>query len=292
MPTHPARLLALCLLPLLLLGCKAPPRTLAQTRATDRADSDLWHARGNATLQSPGRLALAEASVQFVTSKFETGDDRQAAFIPPHPVFLAASAAGVGRKDIEFDDDALDRIAAEINHALESELTARGWRLVPTPDILAADAYARFDTLPPDQVHDVRQVNLAATDTGRVRTMRVHPAGATGVITGPTGRRESHARQALLQELGADALLRVIIRVGVYQGRASFEEGSRLLLTTPNAHADLTARHSLLSDRSVLTDEATNGDFIVSEQAYLDATRNTAPLFVSRALDALSPADR
>ncbi|MFI4898333.1 MAG: hypothetical protein ACIARR_10960 [Phycisphaerales bacterium JB059] len=289
MLTHTARRLPLGLRPLRLLGCKAPPRTLAQTRATDQADSDLWHARGDASLRSPGRLALAETSVQFVTSKFETGDDRQAAFIPPHPVFLAASAAGVGRKDIAFDDNALDRIAAEINRALESELAARGWRLVHTPDILAADAYARFDTLPPHQVHHVRPVNHAAPHPRRVRPKRVHPAGAAGVITGPSGRREAQARQALLNELGADALLRVIIRVGVYQGRASFEEGSRLLLTTPNAQTDLTARHSLLSDRSVLTDEATDGDFIVSEQAYLDATRNTAPLFLSRALDALQP---
>ncbi len=284
-----AAAIALCLVPLALLGCKAAPRTLAQTRQQEVRASEHWSKRGGASLASSGRrLVLAEASVEFVTSKFETGDTRQAAFIPPHPVFLAANAAGVGRRDVEFDGAAFEHIAGRIGGALERDLLSRGWRLVPNARVEIAESRARFKTLAPGEAREVKELNFAAADTGRVRTMRVLPASADArVITGPSGARETRARRAMLEELGADALVRVIIRVGVYQGHASFEEGSRILLTTAAGEAELSARRSLLSDRDVLTDKATNGRYTVSESAYLDAVEATAPIFIGMALDAL-----
>ncbi len=88
MQRTPLTVIALCLVPLAMVGCKAAPRTLAEARSQDAEQGDMWSRRGGAALTGPGRLALAEVSVEFVTSKFETGDTRQAAFIPPHPVFL------------------------------------------------------------------------------------------------------------------------------------------------------------------------------------------------------------
>lgn len=290
MQTRAAVLVALCLAPLTLIGCKAAPQTLAQSRS-DNASSSVWAKRGAASLDRGGRLAIAEASVEFVTSKNEMGESRQAAFIPPHPVFLAANAAGVGRKNVEFDDDAFGRIVGRINNALESQLQSRGWTLVPRSEIASADAYARFTTLPVDEPREVRQINLAATDTGRVRMMRVFPAEGGSVISESNGKSEANARRALLEELGADALIRVVVRVGVYQGKASFEEGSRILLTTGSGDATLSARRSLLSDQDVLAEEATNGTFVVSESAYLDAVESTAPVFIDMALDTLEGAD-
>lgn len=282
--------LALCLAPLTLTGCKAAPRTLAQARAGEGRDAAIWSKRGGASLREGGRLALAELSVEFVTSKNEMGESRQAAFIPPHPVFLAANAAGVGRRDVEFDDDAYARIVSRIESALTTELTSRGWSLIPPAQVASADAFTSFTALAPDEARDIRQINLAATDTGRVRTMRVYPAPGGRVISAPTGRAESDARSALLDELGVDALLRVVLRVGVYQGRASLEEGSRMLLTTPGSDATLEARRSLLSDMDVLGEDATDAQLVVSERAYLAAIDNTAPVFINAALDTLQRA--
>ncbi len=279
--------IVLCLAPLALIGCKAAPSTLAQARAHDADPPQLWSKRGSAALSGPGRLALAEISVEFVTSKFETGDKRQAAFIPPHPVFLAAGAAGVGRKDIEFDDAAFDQIAQRVGQSLRYELTSRGWDVIDPAQTTTASAFAGFDALEPGEARPVSELNFAATDTGRVRTMRVLPTEGGRVITGPTGKREENARKTLLTELGADALLRAVIRVGVYNGRASFEEGSRLLLTTAKGASTLTAHRSLLSDTPVLDDNATNATLSVSQSSYLNAVGNSAPVFLRQAIDAL-----
>eukprot|EP00913_Durusdinium_trenchii_P006413 g6025.t1 len=262
-------------------------RAKARARSGDGAGSELWTKQGAAALTGGDRLALAEVSVEFVTSKNEMGESRQAAFIPPHPVFLAANAAGMGRKNVEFDDDAFGRVVSRISASLRSELQSRGWSPVQTSEILSAESYARFTALPIGEARDIRQINLAATDTGRVRTMRVVPTADGSVISGPAGSSEADARRALLDELGADALLRVVIRVGVYQGKASFEEGSKILLTTPEGDATLTARHSLLSDLDVLGEDATDGQLIVSEDAYLTAVENTAPVFIRQAIDTL-----
>jgi len=279
-------IVALCLIPVLLVGCKAAPRTLAQARDRSSSESNAWTKRGGASLPSSGgKLVLAEASVEFVTSKFETGDTRQAAFVPPHPVFLAAGAAGIGRRDVEFNDSAFERIADRIGATLRSDLAARGWTLI---DPAGANTFTQFEALDAGEARPVSELNFAATDTGRMRAMRVQPTGSARVITGPTGKRESAARHALLNELGADAVVRAIIRVGVYQGRASFEEGSRILLTTPAGDTVLSAGRSLLSDTEVLTEDATNGTLPISESSYLNAVEETAPLFIKSALDALT----
>ncbi len=284
-----ATLAALCLAAAALVGCKAAPRTLSES-ADDRADAgDYWTANGDARLPAPDQprtVALSEVVVEFVTSKNQAGERRQAAFMPPHPVFLAASAAGMGRRNVVFADDAYQTIADHVAGALVAELRGHGLDPVAADAVRDAAAYAPLETLADDETRDIREINLASTDTGRIRAMRQVPALGAPIITSDDDAVGA-AGAALLDELGVDAVLRVHLRVGVYLERASLEEGSRFTLTTPAGATTLDARHSLLSDARVLDESSDGSELVVSLDAYLQAIDATAPAFIALALDAL-----
>ncbi|MEZ6242265.1 MAG: hypothetical protein R3B57_04410 [Phycisphaerales bacterium] len=291
MSRPPVLLLALLCLAVMLAGCKAAPRTLSES-SEQRLDADAyWVSHSAARLPAsdqPRSIALAEVVVEFVTSKNQAGGRQQAAFIPPHPIFLAASAAGVGRKNVEFPEDASRRIADHIADALVTVLRDHGLAPIANDLVVDADAYAALQPLAEGEPRDVREINLAATDTGRVREMRQLPALGTRIVTA-TNHDADTADAALLTELGVDAVLRATIRVGVYLERASLEEGSRITLTTPAGVTHLAARRSLLSDDPVLDESSDSTNLKIDPQAYLDAIDATAPAFLRMALDALSP---
>ncbi len=285
---RPTVLAALLLTAAALVGCKAAPRTLAESSAQQLEASDFWTARGGATLpRDPApRVVLTEVLVEFVTSKNQAGERRQAAIMPPHPVLLAASAAGMGRRNVAFGDDEFQAIADRAADALLAELRARGIEPIMPDRAAGAAAFADLETLGPGEHNDVREINLAATDTGRVRSMLQVPVLGARVITADDPAIDA-ATAALLDELAADAAIRARIRVGVYLERASLEEGSSIILSTPTASTTANARHSLLSDDPVLDETSNGSELVVSPDAYLRAIDATAPAFIRMALDSL-----
>ena len=66
------------------------------------------------------------------------------------------------------------------------------------------------------------------------------------------------------------------------------QAGNRnMSVTLTKGDATLSARHSLLSDLDVLSEDATDGQLVVSESAYLTAVENAAPVFIRQAIDEL-----
>lgn len=261
-------------------ACNPAPRSLSDedlssADAVRAAAPEYWRDRAPEFAAAGSRVVLAEFAVEFVTQKYETGKERQAAFVPPHPVFLAAGAAGIGLKRVEFPEDAFPAIAAELERTFRAEATRLGLTLVDAPDMQRD---------PAGQPRVTQEINFGATDTGRVKELRLEPGPATPLLAEAASRDTRDAVRAALTDTGADAAVRVHLRVGVYRGYASCEYGSRIEVYTPNDDGKLVSRATLLSAGEVLTDDASNGLLPVDQAAYASEIATIAPAYLRMAI--------
>ncbi len=95
----------------------------------------------------------------------------------------------------------------------------------------------------------------SGSDTGRVKQLTVYSADGLAVIRGAGDVDIETVEAEMLEELSADVILRVRIRVGTYGGHPSLERGSTVWVRSPNVAGNLTSDRSLISNIRVVEEE-------------------------------------
>lgn len=245
-----------------LVGCNPAPRSADAVQDP----ADLWSIRGPATLPR-GDVKLRTITVEVVTKSYQSGNERQAAFVIPHPVILAAGAAGVGLKTFEMTDREASDVASAAAYGVLDALGAAGWNAIEPSD--ADPLVTGFEPAGPLERED--RINLAATDTGRIREVIVVSPVAPTVWSG-----EASTDTTGLVEAGLVPALAVRLRVGIYQGYPSVEQGSRGLIVTQDGRTRTVSMDGSLIGTQLVATPASGGAFDVDADAMRAAIRELA----------------
>lgn len=260
-------LLALALAPLALAqGCYAPPPRLSELNAPSgvlsriMVEPEFWTPDDELLpLSAPGgapvtRVALAEVSVELVTHTW-SAPLPGAALVDPTmftDVGIVVQLLGLGRRLTTFGPELEAAIPTRVHAALVEGLRARGLEVLPSETVRATRAYARYDVLDRDTSSAARYLNPVGGDTGRVRSFDVLPAPGLRVIDGARDDDDlADVDRALLDETGADLVVRARIRVGLHEGRLAVASGSELQVTARDVQGALVSHRSLTSDDEV-----------------------------------------
>ena len=238
-------------------GCNPAPRT---AESVDQP-AELWDARGVGRVVPEGSLDLRSLTVEVVTKNYQSGNERQAAFVVPHPVILAAGAAGVGLKTFEMTDAEAERVADAVADALLETLREAGWSAeiqttpLADPEFTNNTGAARED-----------RINLGATDTGRIREVVV-----IGTLGAPvwSGRVPSEAGAIQFDTDRPAVAFRY--RVGIYQGYPTVEQGSEVLVVDRTGAARVLSMDSTLVGSTLVATPESGGTFDVDIDAMIGA---------------------
>lgn len=245
-----------------LTACNPAPRSADAVQDP----AELWSIRGTATLPK-GDVHLRSITVEVVTQSYQSGNERQAAFVIPHPVILAAGAAGVGLKRFEMADAEAARIASAAAEGVLDSLRDAGWNALPPPE--AARPTPGFE--PAGEPRREDRINLAATDTGRIREVVVVTPDSPLLWSGSA----STDAQALVDE-GVAPAFALRLRVGIYQGFPSVEEGSRGFVVNNAGDTRTVIMTGSLIGTELVASPASGGAFDVDPDAMAASIRELA----------------
>lgn len=261
--------LALALVPLALTqGCYAPPPRLSELGAPSgvlsnvMVESDFWTRDDDLpAIDAPAapvrKVALAEVSVELVTHKWVAPLPGTALFDPSMytDVGIVVQLLGLGRRLTTFDEELEAAIPAHVHAALVAGLRARGVEVLAPEVVRATQAYGRYAALDRDTSSVARYFNPVGDDTGRIRSFDVVAAPGLRVIDGALDDDDDQGvagvDRALLDETGADLVVRARFRVGLHEGRLAVESGSVLEVTGHDRQGAVTSHRSLTSDDEV-----------------------------------------
>lgn len=257
-------------------------------RAADRAEaaSDFWLDR--APPVRPGaRVAVVEFAIEVVTEKDESSFDRQLAFLPPSPVTLGLTAVGPLRQRFDFGEGFPQQLADAMYLAFEELAHEQGLELVPPAEVQASSGFTRVPSSTAEEVSTLRTLNLVAIDTGRIKKTTLVPAGGTRLVAG-SGRAADAGQRVLLDRLGADAAVRVKIRVGTYRGGAAVMQGSEIAVVTRRNEGRLVSTRSLVASPPAETELAGEagafGTREVDQRVFLEGIDDVFPPYAAMAL--------
>lgn len=288
-------------------GChSAPERVSVYDSATDAqvevASSEYWskevatsdsadpEARRGPTGPQPGdRVIVSEFAVEFVQEKLESPFESQLAAAPATPITIGFSLIGLGRVQIDFDEEHYQRIATHTYELFLDELAAAGLTVVDHEACNECEIFESLATASAETESSVLQkFNAFATDTGRIKEIRtVAPQGMQLLDrNGPVGILE--AERSVRDQTGVDWVLRTRFRVGIYRGLLSVEQDSQILAVGDARAATIKSRRSLLSpDLAVDPErfEAFRGDvFRIDTDRFLHALDQTLPTYARMAI--------
>jgi hypothetical protein len=269
--TRPSPLfVSLALAPLALAhGCYAPPPRISElggppgVLSSVMVESDFWTLDDELPrLDAPGaapvhKVALAEVSVELVTHTWSAPFPGAALFDPSMytDVGIVVQLLGLGRRLTTYDEELEAAIPARVHEALVAGLRARGLEVIAPEVVRATRAYGRYAALDRDTSSVARYFNPVGHDVGRVRSFDVVAAPGLLVIDGALD--DAHdlgapgVDRALLEETGADVVVRARFRVGLHEGRLAVESGSTLEVTGRDHQGVLASHRSLTSDDEV-----------------------------------------
>lgn len=225
-----------------------------------------WEKTGlpDLTRAERGRVVLSGFSVEFIAAKKEGFFKRQpfASAPPISPFGVGVELSGLGRKRILFTEEVqLDVIESLRDQLIDLFEREYGYEVVPHLDVLASEAYQKFEFLDIDATGGrgtFQQANLISSDTGTVRAAELRPATGYRLLNdNMDSEMVREIGRELAAELGADAAIRVRMRVGIYRGLAALEKGSRVEMSIlprddrPGATGVMEMRRSMLSEQSV-----------------------------------------
>ena len=239
------------------------------------------------------RVVVSEFVVEFVTEKRESGGvvtKRQAVVnVPAGFIGAGLEASGINRKVIEYGPSLLADLPNELYDAFEEVLRERGCDVVPPEHLISSVAYQQLAARDEDGTPFLQRLNPIASDTGRVMKAVFRPARGLKLLAAEDLAAVERTELALVSELEADISIRGRFRLGVFDGRVSFDRGAIVLFTSPTLAGSLTSTRSLLSEVEVVAAR----DFVPVKGGVLqldtDSFRNTVlelfPHFVSLGLD-------
>jgi len=296
------------ILALTLVGCHARPATYrgAEASADNPADwvaEDYWRRTGLDILAGdrPVTIAVLEFNVEYVKHKMTSLlGDKQAKLDAREFSIIGGglTIVGIGRHEIRLDTGLKQQLPTELYGLLVKALADQGHRVVPVEAVSAAGGMSQLAGAAPGEGNMLMLLNIAGSDTGRVKQVEVYPAAGLKAIKGVTDKGESveEVERQLLAELGADAGLRVQFRVGVYDAYASVESGSVIQLVLP-ASSDEPSGSTFESIRSVVSAtpvvdqtefKLLEGDVhTIDHDRYLAAIEQIVPPYVDLALVAM-----
>lgn len=237
-----------------LWGCHAPPvvmrpgATYGATVPWGRRDA-LWREIGPQCELRPGsRVAILECSVEFVTQKHVTPGDRQPMVGGP---LGAASAlvdlSGVFRRRVSYPRDVLLDFPRDVLEAAVFILEENGMRVVDPDAVANARGYRHLVRSSGEHSLPAYQLNPKGSDVGRVSEFLVYPAWPLRVLHTRSDSLIETAERAVHLELALDATVKIRLRVGMYRGRATIEQGSQILVSTAESTRRLLAERSVVS---------------------------------------------
>ena len=176
------------------------------------------------------RVAIAELSVESVDTKSRYPGPGAVVFdpatlVPPLHVF------GVGIRLTEYPKGLREHLPTTFYEDVERALAGARVQVLDAKAVSHAPAYAEYGTERFVRSSVVRHFDPRGTDTGRPRRSRTYPASGLAVLTGREALLETVDGQ-LREDLQADGVLRIRLRIGSHEGHATLESGSTVSLTT------------------------------------------------------------
>jgi hypothetical protein len=212
-----------------LAGCHAAP---LQEGAPGSRDLVVHRAGQIAPLQ---RVAIAEFSVESVDTKSRYPGPG-AVVLDPATLVPVVHVLGLGVRLTQFPKNLREELPTQLLADTQRRLEEGRIEVSPSSALRASTAYSDYEAQPLVRSSFFRHFDPRGMDTGRPRRSRIYPAEGLGVVTAAA---PAQIDERLREELLADGLLRVRLRVGSHNGLATLESGSTLTLTT--ASGTLTA---------------------------------------------------
>jgi hypothetical protein len=245
-------------------GCYAPPLVVSEHAPTAAGVLDdpalLWSGDGWTPMPRAGsRVAIVECSVEFVTLKSETPGERQAMLGPITPVAALVDLSGAFRTRVTYPRDLMVELPRHVLELVTTVLEERGLDVIDPMAVADSDAYAHFEGSVVGRSSAAYHVNLRGSDTGRTGAFHVYPAWPLRVLE-EHAHRVATGERAIRAGFDAALSLRIRLRVGVYRGRVSLEQGSVISFGTDAGTHRIVAERSVVSSRVV----GTRGDYTLT----------------------------
>jgi hypothetical protein len=292
-------------------GCHSAPRAyndldLSTPQAVQIAAAEHWHATGsditNLLPAEPATIAVLEFNVQYVKETLRSVVGRQQAVAGAHEFSMVGGGLniiGIGRHQIRFDEELRRNLPAEMYALFVEQLEAAGHRVLSIEAVTAAPAYAMVEPARPGSGEVLMLLNLFGGDTGRVKQFEIWPAEGLAAIRNVRGASMSDLQRAVLEQTGADVVLRAQFRVGTFdayaavEGDSIIEMASRCDASGSVSHGQVKSARSLVGDQPVVTSRQFHllrGDVhTVDSDALRQALRHIFPAYAHLGLARLTP---
>lgn len=243
----------LCLVALV-AGCHAAPKTIEGADKLAAAPAAAYWEADHVPALGPGaKIAIVEFSIAYVTEKIESPTEAQ-------PEVFAAdygatgfvlTNAGVGKVTLSVDRSLMAALPNEFYCVFTDQLKSSGYEVLPAETVRAAKSFAAFKSFEPGFSHFGQRLNPMGADTGNIKATKVYPADGLIILKNAGRLPVADAEWNLANELGADAVMRVRFRAGLYRGRPTLESGSRITVTTKTASGSLHSTRSIVSQECI-----------------------------------------
>jgi|GEM_PF-2470621 len=240
-------------------GCHSAPQTMRAVNLEGETKiasaGEFWERRGLGPIGAGGgrRVAIIEFSVEYVTEKLEfPGKSQPKVFGTQYGMTgFAATSVGIGRTQAVFDGELKRKLPGALYGQFEGELKRAGYDVTAMEKVAGARAYSSFKTRKAGPSGLARWLDIGGNDTGNPKKIESYPAEGLQVIKGEGSKEFNAAAADIMNELQADVVLAAKVRLGLFAGRASVEQGSRIWAVTATESGQLWARRSLLSEEPV-----------------------------------------
>jgi hypothetical protein len=202
----------------------------------------------------PPKIAIVEFTVEYVTTKLETPFKQQAVAGATEfgYIGLPVTVIGLGRKRVIYNHDLKTYLPNEFYNIFVGEMENAGYAILPADIVKRAGAYGDFVAVAPGSAKPLEFLNVVGSDTGRSKNVEYWPAQGLSTIVGAQRGSVDKIERQILAQTGADAALRVRVRVGVWYGYASIERETRIEVVTLSHAGKITAKRSLVSQQIVI----------------------------------------
>ena len=238
---------------------------------------DYWEARGLPGGQGQrdigNKFAIAEFNVQFVTER----------------VLHLPDSRGNALRTMAYPDDLKSSLPSQLHALFIKKLRERGRELIPSATVTASNAYGRYATRGAGSAVERHDEPISGS-AGMIRITETHSASGLDVLTGSEADLSANDR-ALAKETGADVVLRVTCRVGIFKGQATLEQGCTVHATSSELSGVVESKRTLASAKSAIFNgvfvPSGPGNYRVETRRFVRAINTLFPTYLGLATEAL-----